>query len=82
MSQARRRTIDQMDILREQQKILSEEMALQSKSFKQLSEEATKAPENEEIKVMFSILFHDLYQNMRIIYLPWICAGGDYKPQR
>lgn len=41
-----------MDILREQQKILSEEMALQSKSFKQLSEEATKAPQNEEIKVI------------------------------
>ncbi|KAL0680654.1 hypothetical protein Bca4012_047501 [Brassica carinata] len=48
--EARRRTIDQMDILREQQKILSEEMALQSKSFKQLSEEAIKAPQNEEIK--------------------------------
>uniref|UniRef100_A0A1J3EV15 Uncharacterized protein n=3 Tax=Noccaea caerulescens TaxID=107243 RepID=A0A1J3EV15_NOCCA len=42
--------IDQMEILREQQKILSEEMELQSNSFKRLSEEAAKAPQNEEIK--------------------------------
>ncbi|CAN6847004.1 unnamed protein product, partial [Brassica oleracea] len=58
--EARRRTIDQMDILREQQKILSEEMALQSKSFKQLSEEATKAPENEEIKAEIINLNDDI----------------------
>ncbi|KAF2561815.1 hypothetical protein F2Q70_00014096 [Brassica cretica] len=57
---ARRRTIDQMDILREQQKILSEEMALQSKSFKQLSEEATKAPENEEIEAEIINLNDDI----------------------
>jgi centromeric protein E len=42
--------IDQMEILREQQKTLSEEMAQQSRSFKLLSEEAAKAPQNEEIK--------------------------------
>ncbi|CAN7120958.1 unnamed protein product [Brassica rapa subsp. narinosa] len=58
--EARRRTIDQIDILREQQKILSEEMALQSKSFKQLSEEATKAPENEEIKAEIINLNDDI----------------------
>ncbi|KAL0874803.1 hypothetical protein Bca101_024508 [Brassica carinata] len=58
--EARRRTIDQMDILREQQKILSEEMALQSESFKQMSEEATKAPQNEEIKAEMINLNDDI----------------------
>lgn len=43
-----------MEILREQQKILTEEMALQSKSIKWLSEEAAKSPQNEEIKVIFA----------------------------
>ncbi|CAH8284609.1 unnamed protein product [Eruca vesicaria subsp. sativa] len=58
--EGRRHTIDQMDMLREQQKILSEEMALQSKSFKQLSEEATKAPQNEEIKAEIINLNDDI----------------------
>jgi len=54
-SQTRIKMIDQMEILREQQKTLSEEMAQQSRSFKLLSEEAAKAPQNEEIKVIFAI---------------------------
>ncbi|KAJ0233809.1 Kinesin-like protein KIN-7L [Hirschfeldia incana] len=58
--EARRRTIDQMDILREQQKILSEEMALQSKTFEQLTEEATKAPQNEDIKTEIINLNDDI----------------------
>ncbi|AED91048.1 P-loop containing nucleoside triphosphate hydrolases superfamily protein [Arabidopsis thaliana] len=48
--ETRIKMIDQMEILREQQKTLSEEMAQQSRSFKLLSEEAAKAPQNEEIK--------------------------------
>jgi centromeric protein E len=53
--ETRIKMIDQMEILREQQKTLSEEMAQQSRSFKLLSEEAAKAPQNEEIKVIFAI---------------------------
>ncbi|XP_024012242.1 kinesin-like protein KIN-7L, chloroplastic [Eutrema salsugineum] len=48
--ETRRKMIDQMVVLKEHQKILSEEMAIQSRSFKRLSEEAAKAPQNEEIK--------------------------------
>ncbi|CAN8298455.1 unnamed protein product [Cochlearia groenlandica] len=48
--EARRKTIDQMEVLREHQKILFEEIALQSTSFERLSEEAAKSPQNEEIK--------------------------------
>lgn len=75
--------IDQMEILREQQKILSEEMMLQSKSFKLLSEEAAKSPQNEEIKVIFalcSLSLSNFQSNLPHIYLPgclWIYAGGD-----
>lgn len=43
-----------METLREQQKILSEEMVQQARSLKLLSEEAAKAPQNEEIKVIFA----------------------------
>lgn len=42
---------DELDLLREQKKILSEEAALQLSSLKRLSDEATKSPQNEEIKV-------------------------------
>lgn len=44
--------IDELDLLREQKKILSEEAALQSSSLKRLLDEAAKSPENEEIKVI------------------------------
>lgn len=43
---------DELDLLREQKKILSEEVALQSSSVKRLSDEAAKSPQNEDIKVI------------------------------
>ncbi|XWS43269.1 hypothetical protein CRYUN_Cryun16bG0088500 [Craigia yunnanensis] len=44
-------TIDQIDLLREQQKILSGEVALHSSALKRLSEEAARNPQNEQIQV-------------------------------
>ncbi|XVE96146.1 hypothetical protein REPUB_Repub02eG0196300 [Reevesia pubescens] len=45
------KTIDQIDLLREQQKILSGEVALNSSALKRLSEEAARNPQNEQIQV-------------------------------
>ncbi|KAG5252923.1 kinesin protein [Salix suchowensis] len=45
------RTSDQIDLLREQQKILSGEVALHSSALKRLSEEASRNPQNEEIQL-------------------------------
>ncbi|CAE6088608.1 unnamed protein product [Arabidopsis arenosa] len=59
-SQTRIKMINQMETLREQQKILSEEMVQQSRSLKLLSEEAAKAPQNEEIKVEIKNLDGDI----------------------
>ncbi|TYI32740.1 hypothetical protein ES332_A04G084400v1 [Gossypium tomentosum] len=42
------KTIDQIDLLREQQKILSGEVALHSSALKRLSEEAMRNPQNEQ----------------------------------
>ncbi|CAE5966941.1 unnamed protein product [Arabidopsis arenosa] len=51
---------DELDLLREQKKILSEEAALQLSSLKRLSDEATKSPQNEEIKEEIKILNDDI----------------------
>ncbi|RVW81458.1 Kinesin-like protein KIN-7K, chloroplastic [Vitis vinifera] len=45
------KTMDQIDLLREQQKILSGEVALHSSALKRLSEEAAKNPRKEQIHV-------------------------------
>ncbi|CAL9229420.1 unnamed protein product [Arabidopsis halleri] len=58
--ETRIKMINQMETLREQQKILSEEMVQQSRSLKLLSEEAAKAPQNEEIKVEIKNLNGDI----------------------
>ncbi|KAH1039229.1 hypothetical protein J1N35_040972 [Gossypium stocksii] len=42
------KTIDQIDLVREQQKILSGEVALNSSALKRLSEEAMRNPQNEQ----------------------------------
>lgn len=44
--------MDQIDLLREQQKILSGEVALHLSALKRLSEEAAKNPRKEQIHVM------------------------------
>lgn len=51
-SQTSNKMIDELDLLREQKKILSEEAALQSSSLKRLSDDAAQSPQNEEIKVI------------------------------
>lgn len=43
---------DELDLLREQKKILSEEAALQSSSLKRLSDETAKSPQDVDIKVI------------------------------
>ncbi|EEF32031.1 kinesin-like protein KIN-7K, chloroplastic isoform X2 [Ricinus communis] len=45
------RTSDQIELLREQQKILSGEVALHSSALKRLSEEASRNPQKEQIHV-------------------------------
>ncbi|KAJ9181209.1 hypothetical protein P3X46_009362 [Hevea brasiliensis] len=45
------KTIDQIDLLREQQKILSGDVALHSSALKRLSEEASRNPQKEQIHV-------------------------------
>ncbi|XP_019092793.1 PREDICTED: kinesin-like protein KIN-7K, chloroplastic isoform X1 [Camelina sativa] len=51
---------DELDLLREQKKILSEEAALQSSSLKRLSDEAAKSPQNEEIEEEIKVLNDDI----------------------
>lgn len=45
------KTIDEIDLLREQQKILSGEVALHSSALKRLSEEAARNPQKEQLHV-------------------------------
>ncbi|XP_059301748.1 kinesin-like protein KIN-7K, chloroplastic isoform X2 [Lycium ferocissimum] len=45
------KTIDQIDLLREQQKILSGEVALHTSALKRLSEEATHSPKKEQVQM-------------------------------
>lgn len=45
------KTIDQIDLLREQQKILAGEVALHSSALKRLSEEAARNPQKEQLQV-------------------------------
>lgn len=45
------KTIDQIDLLREQQRILSGEVALHTSVLKRLSEEATQSPNKEQVQM-------------------------------
>ncbi|GFY99842.1 P-loop containing nucleoside triphosphate hydrolases superfamily protein [Actinidia rufa] len=54
------KTIDQIDLLREQQKILSGEVALHSSTLKRLSEEAARNPKKEHIHVQIKKLKDDI----------------------
>ncbi|KAH9674019.1 kinesin-like protein KIN-7K [Citrus sinensis] len=45
------KTIDQIDLLREQQKILAGEVALHSSALKRLSEEAARNPQKEQLQI-------------------------------
>lgn len=45
------KTVDQIDLLREQQKILTGEVALHTSALKRLSEEATQSPKKEQVQV-------------------------------
>jgi centromeric protein E len=47
---------DQMDLLREQVKMLAGEVALCTSSLKRLSEQATSNPENLQLKVMILLV--------------------------
>uniref|UniRef100_A0A1J3DJF2 Kinesin-like protein n=1 Tax=Noccaea caerulescens TaxID=107243 RepID=A0A1J3DJF2_NOCCA len=55
--------IDELDLLREQKKILSEAAALQSSSLKRLSDDAAKSPQNEEIKEEIKVLNDEIKAN-------------------
>ncbi|KAK0585113.1 hypothetical protein LWI29_023569 [Acer saccharum] len=50
------KTIDQIDLLKEQQKILSGEVALHSSALKRLSEEAARNPQKEQLQVEIRML--------------------------
>lgn len=49
--------MDHIDLLREQQKILSGEVALHSSALKRLSDEAAKNPQKDQINVIIIIIF-------------------------
>ncbi|KAF3589075.1 hypothetical protein F2Q69_00031867 [Brassica cretica] len=58
--EASSKMIDELDLLREQKKILSEAAALQSSSLKRLLDDAAKSPQNEEIKEEIKALNDDI----------------------
>ncbi|KAF8109511.1 hypothetical protein N665_0095s0079 [Sinapis alba] len=58
--EASNKVIDELDLLREQKKILSEEAALQSSSLKRCLDEAVKSPQNDEIKEEIKALNDDI----------------------
>ncbi|KAA8518315.1 hypothetical protein F0562_015802 [Nyssa sinensis] len=64
------KTIDQIDLLREQQKILSGEVALHSSALKRLSEEAARNPKKENIHVEIRKLNEEIrLKNEQIAFL-------------
>ncbi|KAL8142885.1 hypothetical protein V2J09_015917 [Rumex salicifolius] len=64
------RSIDQIELLREQQKILSGEVALHSSALKRLSEEATKNPKKEHIHAEMRRLRDEMKaKNEQIVYI-------------
>lgn len=56
MCQTSMKTIDHVDLLREQLKILSGEVALHSSVLKRLSDEAVNSPNKEQIHVISHLL--------------------------
>lgn len=58
--EASNKVIDELDLMREQKKILSEEAALQSSSLKRLLDEAAESPQTEEIKEEIKALNDDI----------------------
>ncbi|OVA20703.1 Kinesin [Macleaya cordata] len=69
--------IDQIDLLREQQKILSGEVALHSSSLKRLSEEAASDPRKERIQVEIRKLNDEIkVKNQQIDTLEKQIAAG------
>lgn len=72
--QASIKTIDHVELLKEQLKILAGEVALHSSVLKRLSDEAAKNPKNEQIQVIFFlpfILLEKIMCKMRIVELMW-----------
>ncbi|KAM7271631.1 hypothetical protein ACFE04_030845 [Oxalis oulophora] len=53
-------TIDQLELLREQQKILSGEVALHSSALKRLSDEGARNPQNERIQVEMKMINNEI----------------------
>uniref|UniRef100_A0A5B6ZF27 Putative kinesin-related protein 4 n=1 Tax=Davidia involucrata TaxID=16924 RepID=A0A5B6ZF27_DAVIN len=64
------KTIDQIDLLKEQQKILSGEVALHSSALKRLSEESARNPKRENIHVEIRKLNEEIrMKNQQIVFL-------------
>lgn len=57
------KTMDQVDLMREQLKILSGEVALQTSVLKRLTEEALNSPNKEQIQVHTGLLFYFTFYN-------------------
>lgn len=81
------KSIDQIDLLREQQKILSGEVALHSSALKRLSEEAAKNPHKDGINVILLYPYHLCLQMLLIFLGPSILRlfcneDGDAKVKR
>ena len=67
------KTIDHVDLLREQLKILSGEVALQTSVLKRLTEEAGRSPQSENTQVlpclMFVVCFYNLSRTLAFYLL-------------
>lgn len=76
--QASIKTIDHVDLLREQLKILSGEVALHTSVLKRLSEEAANSPKKEQIQVIFyPPALHDLHKYTRHLISHLFVADGN-----
>lgn len=53
--------MDHIDLLREQQKILSGEVALHSSALKRLSEEAARNPQKDQINVIINFILFAIF---------------------
>lgn len=79
--------MDEIDLLREQHKILSGEVALYMSAVKRLSEEAAQNPKNEHLHVTCFNLYSlcskfslDIHPEVQVFV--FFMSGGDYEFKR
>lgn len=80
------KTMDEIDLLREQHKILSGETALHMSALKRLSEEAAQNPKNEHVHVTFFVLYYSCskfsFDILKYVLYLFFNSGRDKKFKR